>query len=148
MLYPYRVHFCVTCCSWIRVQSNDDFRPDVHRSEVCGHIPLCHCGIFDSICLFEECWGYIIGQMEDPTFLWKFTSFSVKSYMPFLMDVCAFVIPFSSSGVLTGSHAKAKFTCDQLANGCVRTGVCFLVDVVYYLGWYTFLCFVVGSIVL
>ena len=55
--------------------------------------------------------------------------FSVKYYIPFLEYVCAFVIPFESSGVITESHAKEKFTCNQLANGCVQMGVFLLVDV-------------------
>ena len=61
--------------------------------------------------------------MEDPNVVWKFTDFSVDSYIPFMKDACAFVTHFVSSGVLTGSHAKEKCTLDQLADGCVQMGV-------------------------
>ena len=50
--------------------------------------------------------------------------FTVKLYIPFLKDECAFVIPFRSSGLLTGFHAKEKYTYDQLDDGCVKMGVC------------------------
>ena len=45
MLYPDRVHWCVTCFPWVWLQSNDDFYPDEHRTEVCGCTSLCLCGI-------------------------------------------------------------------------------------------------------
>ena len=67
--------------------------------------------------------------MEYPTVLRKVTELSVKLYTPFLKDACAFDIPFWSSGVLTGLHAKEKCTCNQLDDGCVQMGVCFIVDV-------------------
>ena len=67
--------------------------------------------------------------MEDPTVVWKFMAFSVKLYIPFLNDACAFVLPFGSSGLLTGLHVKEKCTCDQFYYGCVNMGVCLLVHV-------------------
>ena len=67
--------------------------------------------------------------MEDPTGVCKFTEFTVKLYTPFLKDVCALVLPFESSGVLSGSYVKEKCSCNQLAYGCVHMGVCLLVDV-------------------
>ena len=67
--------------------------------------------------------------MEDPAVLWKFTVLSVKLYIPFLKDACAFVLPFRSSGVLTGLHAKEKCTCNQLADAFFQMVVCLLVDV-------------------
>ena len=66
-LHPDRVHWCVTCCSLIWVQSDDDFRPYAQRAEGCGCPPLCHCGIFDPVFLCAECWGDLISYMEDPT---------------------------------------------------------------------------------
>ena len=59
-LYPDRVHWCVTCCSWVWVQLDDDFRPDSHRAEGCGRLPLCHCGIFDPGLLCAEFRGDLI----------------------------------------------------------------------------------------
>ena len=76
-----------------------------------------------------ECWEYLIVQMEYPTVVWNFKAFPIKSYIPFLKDACAFVLPFGSSAVLTGLHSKEKCTCDQLFNGCVQMGVFLLVDV-------------------
>ena len=69
--------------------------------------------------------------MEDPTVVWKYMTLPVKYYTLFMKDVCEFVLPFRSSGPLTGLHAKEKCTCDKLANGCVHMGVCLLVDVKY-----------------
>ena len=129
MLYPDHVHWCVMCCYWVRVQSDDDFRPDEHRSEGCGCPLLCHCGVFDPVFLFASYWGYLIGHMEDPTTLWNFVVFSVKTYTLFLKDACAFPLSFKSCWVLAGSHAKEKCACDQLANGCVQMCVCPPVDV-------------------
>ena len=77
----------------------------------------------------SECRGYLIGQMEDTTVMWKFMTFSLKLYIPFLKDVCEFVLPFGSSGVLTGLYAKEKYTCNQLGDVCVQMGVSLLVDV-------------------
>ena len=65
--------------------------------------------------------------MEDPTAVGKFMVFSVKTYIPFLKDACVFVLPFSSCRVLVGPHAKEKFACDNLADGCVQMCVCSLV---------------------
>ena len=67
--------------------------------------------------------------MEDPTVMWKFTDFFVKLYIPCLKNACTFFLPFGNSGVLTISNAKEKCTCDQLADGCVQVGVCFLLYV-------------------
>ena len=61
---------------------------------------------FDTVFLCAECWEYFIGLMEDPTFMWKFTAFSIKSYIHFLKDACDFVLPFSNSLVLTGLYVK------------------------------------------
>ena len=52
-LYPDRVHWCVICCSWVWVQSDDEFRPDVHGEEGCGQPTLCHCGVLTR---FSVCW--------------------------------------------------------------------------------------------
>ena len=68
------VHWCITCCSWVWVQSDDDFLPDAHRAEGCGRPPLCHCGIFDPVFMCAECQGDLIRQMEDPTIVGKFVS--------------------------------------------------------------------------
>ena len=124
MLYPDCVHWCVTCCSWVWFQLDDDFCPDVHRAEGLSCPPLCHCGVFYSFFLCAECWGALIGQMEDPTVVWKFAAFSI----PFLKDTCAFVLPFRSCWVLAGPHDEEKCACDQLYNGCVQICVCPLVD--------------------
>ena len=35
-LYPDRVHWCVTYCSWVWFQPDDDLFPDLHRAEDCG----------------------------------------------------------------------------------------------------------------
>ena len=67
--------------------------------------------------------------MEDPAVVWKFTSFFVKLCTPFLKDTGEFVLPFRSIGVLTGLHAKEKFTLKQFSNVCVQMGVCLIVDV-------------------
>ena len=88
-----------------------------------------------------ECWGYLIGRMEDPAVVWNFGELSVKLYIPFLKYSSNFVLLFSSNGVLTGLHGKGGFTCNQLDDGCVQMGVCMLVDVKHYLGWYIFLMF-------
>ena len=101
MLYPYCVHWCFTCCAWVWFQFGDNLHSDAHRAEVGGFLPLCHCGIFDTVFLCAECCGYLIGYIEDPTVLWKRVVFSVKSYTPFLKDACVFVLPFGSRGVLT-----------------------------------------------
>ena len=105
MLYPDCVRWRVTYCSWVWFQSDDDFRPDVHHAEGCGCPPLCHCGIFDTVFLCAECRGDLIGQMEDPTVVWKFATFSVKNYIPFLKDAFAFSFPFSSSWVISEPRA-------------------------------------------
>ena len=81
--------------------------------------------------LCAECWGDLIGKMEGPTVVGKFTAVFVKNYIPSLKDACAFVLPFSSCRVLSGLHAKEKFACDQLADGCVHMCVCLLIDVEY-----------------
>ena len=75
-----------------------------------------------------ECWEYLIVHTEDPTIVWNFTAFSVKLHIHFLKDPCAFVLPFGSSGLLTGFHAKEKFTYDQLEDGYVQMGVCLILD--------------------
>ena len=62
-LYLDRVHWCVTCFSWVWVQSDDDFRPDVYRSEGCGCTLLCYWGVFNPAFLCAECQGYLIGHM-------------------------------------------------------------------------------------
>ena len=80
-------------------------------------------------------------QMDDPTVVRKFAAFSVKTYIPFLKDACAFVLPFRSCRVLAGPHDKEKCACDQLADGCVQMCVCPLVDVEDYIFWYSFLMF-------
>ena len=67
--------------------------------------------------------------MEDPTAVGKFSAFSVKVYVPFLKNACGFVLPFSSSGVLTLPNAEEKYTCDQLTDGCVQVCVSPLVNV-------------------
>ena len=67
--------------------------------------------------------------MEDPTAVWKFAAFFVKTYTPLLKDACEFVLPFKSSGLLTGSHAKEKCTYNKLDNELVQMGVFLLVDV-------------------
>ena len=61
----------------------------------------------------------------------KFTAFYVKVYIPFLKDVCEFVLPFGVSLLLTVLHAKEKCTCGQLASGCVHMLVCLIIDVEY-----------------
>ena len=40
--------------------------------------------------LCAECWGDLIKKMEGPTVVGKFAAFSVKTYIPFLKDVCAY----------------------------------------------------------
>ena len=128
-IYPDLVHWCVTCCSWLWVHLNHDFRPDAHQSEGFGRSPLCHCGVFNPAFLCLEFWGELIGQMEDPTVMWKFTAFSIKTYTPYLKDMCEFVLPFWSSWVLAGPHAEEKCACNQLADGCAQMCVCRIVDV-------------------
>ena len=59
-------------------------------AEGCGRPPLCHCGVFDPVFLCAEFQGDLIIQMEDPTVVGKFATFSVKKY------VCVFVLPFRS----------------------------------------------------
>ena len=66
--------------------------------------------------------------MEDPAVVGKFSAFSVKLYVPFLKNACAFVLPFRSSGVLACPHAEEKCTCDQLTDGCVQVCVSPLVN--------------------
>ena len=56
---------------------------------------------FDTVSMSAECWGYLIGHMEDPAVTSKFTAFYVKLYIHFLKYACALVLPFKSSGVLT-----------------------------------------------
>ena len=67
--------------------------------------------------------------MEDPTAVGKFFAFPVKTYIPFLNDACAIVLPFRSCRVIAGPNAEEKCTCDQLTNGCVQVCVSPLVDV-------------------
>ena len=62
--------------------------------------PLCHCGIFDPVFLCEEWWEDLIRYIEDPTVVGKFSTFFVKTYIPFLKDACAFVLPFRSSRLI------------------------------------------------
>ena len=57
--------------------------------------------------------------MEDPTVVGKFSAFSVKMYIPFLKNACAFVLLFRSSGVLAFN---------QLTDGCVQVCVSPLVN--------------------
>ena len=75
---------------------------------------LCHCGVFNPVSLCAECQGDLISPMEDPTAVGKFAAFSVKKFIPFLKDVCAFYPPFRSF---------------ELNNDCVQVCVCTLVDV-------------------
>ena len=82
-LYPDRVHWCVTCCSWVWVQSDVYFRPNTHRSEGCGCSLFWHCGVFNPVFLCTECQGDLIGHMEGPTAVGKFAAFSVKIVSPF-----------------------------------------------------------------
>ena len=44
----------------------------------------------------------------------------------FMRDACVFILPFSISGVLTGSCAEKKCTCNQLVDSYVKIGVCLL----------------------
>ena len=67
--------------------------------------------------------------MEDPTVVGKFSAFSVKLYVPFLKNACAFVLPFRISGVLTWPYAEEKCTFDQLTYGCVQVCVSPFVNV-------------------
>ena len=67
--------------------------------------------------------------MEDPNVVEKFAAISIKTYIPVLKYVCAFVLPFWSCRVLIGLHAKEKCACDQFTNGCVQVCVCRLVYV-------------------
>ena len=69
--------------------------------------------------------------MEDTTVMWKFMTFSLKLYILFMKDVCAFVLSFGVSVVLTGLNAKEKCTCSQLASGCVHMLVCLIIDMEY-----------------
>ena len=108
---------------------DDDFPPDAHRSDGCGSLPLFHCGIFDTVFLCAECRGDLIVQMEDPTDVWKFAAFYVKTYIPLLKYACVFVPPFWSNLVLAGTHSKEKCACNKLAYGCVHMCVCLPVDV-------------------
>ena len=101
----------------------------MHRSESCGRLTLCYCGVFNPVFLCAECQGDLIGQMEGPTIVGKFAAFSVKTYIPFLKYACAFVLPFRSCRVLAGPHTEEKPTYHQLANGSVQMCVCPLVDV-------------------
>ena len=140
-IYPENVHWCVTCCYLVWVQSDDDFLSYAHRSEGCGRPLLCHCGVLDPVFLCAECRGNLIGEMEDPTVVWKFLAFSVKMYILFLKDVCVLVLPFRSCLVLAGPHAKEKCACDHFADGCVQMCVWPLVDVENELFWYSFLLF-------
>ena len=59
-LYPDRVYWRVTCCSWVWFQSDDNFLPYAHRAEGCGRPPLCHCGVFELVLLCAKCWGDLI----------------------------------------------------------------------------------------
>ena len=55
-------------------------------------LAICHCvtmAFFDPVFLCTECQGDLIGQMEGPTVVVKFATFSVNMYIPFLKDVCA-----------------------------------------------------------
>ena len=113
----------------MRVQLDDDFRPDAHRVEGCGRPPLCHCIIFNPVFMCDGCRVDLIGQKKYPTVVSKFASFSVKTYIPFLKDVCTFVLPISIYRVLVGPHDEEKCAYNQLAYGCIRTCVCPLVDV-------------------
>ena len=128
-LYPDHVHWYVTCCSWVWVQPDDDFRPDAHWTEGCGCLPLCHCGIFDPVFLCAEFRGGLNSYMEDPTVVGKFSAFSVKAYIPLLKDACASVLLFRSSGVPALPQAKKKFAYNQLKIGCVQVCVITLVNV-------------------
>ena len=56
MLHPDCVYWCVMCCYWVLVQSDDDFSPDVHQTEFCGRPPLLHCDIFYSVFMSLERW--------------------------------------------------------------------------------------------
>ena len=46
MAEPDCVDWCVVCCSWVYVQSGDDFLPYAYRTKLCGCLPLRHCGGF------------------------------------------------------------------------------------------------------
>ena len=133
------------CCSCIWVQYDDDFRPYEHQKEVCGCLPMCHCGIFDTVFWCAEWWGYLFVQMKNPTVVCNSTASSLKLYIPLLKDVCVFVPPFFSSGVLTGLHAREKCTCGQLVDRWVFA--CLYIWSTSLTGIY-FWCFVVFSIIL
>ena len=70
-----------------------------------------------------------------------FVTFSVKTNTPFLKDACTFVLPFRICRLLKGLHAKEKYVCDQLADGCAQICVCLFVDVEDELFWCSFLMF-------
>ena len=76
--------------------------------------------------------------MENPTAMWKFMAFSVILYITFLEDACDFFLPFGISVVRKVSNAKEKCICNQLDNECFNMGICLLVYVKEYLGWYCF----------
>ena len=67
--------------------------------------------------------------MVDPTFVGQFSAFSVKMYIPFLNNVCVFVLPVRSGGVLALSHSEEKCACNQMPDGCVQVRVRPLVNV-------------------
>ena len=67
--------------------------------------------------------------MKDPAVVEKLSVFPVKAYVSLLDNVCAFVHPFRSSGVLALRHAKEKCACDQLTDGSFQVCVSPLVNV-------------------
>ena len=148
MLYPERVYWYVTCCSRVWVQLDDDFCLDEHWAEGCGRPPLCHCGIFDPVFLCVEFWGDLIGQMEDNTVVWKLEVFYVKSYIPFLKDAYAFVLPFRSCWLIARPHAEKNTPAISWLMAVFR---CVFVRLNMWRNRFSgiyFWCFVVGSSVL
>ena len=67
-LYSDCVHWCVTCCSWVWVQLDDNFRPDVHRAEGCDLPPLCQCGVLKQIITTK--WE-VSFQLVPPNMHWR-----------------------------------------------------------------------------